>query len=76
MKMTVIPARPQAAEQKEEKQIRVAAYCRVSTDYEEQESSYEIQCSHYRKLIEDTKGWTLAGIYADEGITGTNIKHR
>lgn len=77
MKMTVIPARPKVQEiSQREKKLRVAAYCRVSTDYEEQESSYEIQCSHYKTLIENTPGWVLAGIYADEGITGTNVKHR
>lgn len=77
MKMTVIPARPQAVRHVEaEKKIRVAAYCRVSTEYEEQESSYEIQCAHYKRLIEEKEGWELAGIYADEGITGTNVKHR
>lgn len=56
--------------------LRVAAYCRVSTDQEEQESSYEVQCSHYHNLITTHTGWSLAGIYADEGISGTSLKHR
>jgi len=52
--------------------LRVAAYCRVSTDLEDQEGSYEAQCSHYRALITGKKDWILAGIYADEGISGTS----
>ena len=56
--------------------LRVAAYCRVSTDQEEQESSYEVQCSHYRDLILHHPGWALAGIYADEGISGTSLRKR
>ena len=55
---------------------RVAAYCRVSTNLEEQESSYEAQCTHYTHYINDHPGWTLAKIYADEGISGTNISKR
>lgn len=51
--------------------LRVAAYCRVSTDLDDQEGSYEAQCSHYRSLITSKSGWVLAGIYADEGISGT-----
>ena len=56
--------------------IRVAAYCRVSSDSEEQESSYEAQCTHYKALIQGKEEWEFAGIYADEGITGTSTKHR
>ena len=56
--------------------IKVAAYCRVSTDSEEQESSYEAQCRHYTNFISDNPAWKLAGIYADEGISGTSTKKR
>lgn len=56
--------------------IRVCAYCRVSTDNEEQESSYEIQCTHYENLISQNPSWELAGIYADEGISGTSTQGR
>lgn len=56
--------------------IRVAAYCRVSTDSEEQASSYEIQIEHYTNYIKKNKEWELAGIFADDGITGTNTKKR
>jgi len=55
---------------------RVAAYCRVSTDSEEQDSSYEAQCSHYETYIRDRDDWELVGIYADEGISGTSTKRR
>ena len=56
--------------------IRVAAYCRVSTDSEEQASSYDIQIEHYTNYIKKNKEWELAGIFADDGITGTNTKKR
>ena len=56
--------------------LRVAAYCRVSTDSDEQETSYEAQCLHYTNFIENHEGWCLAGIYADEGISGTSTKKR
>ena len=56
--------------------LKVAAYCRVSTDSLEQESSYEAQCVHYIEYIQNNPRWELAGIYADEGISGTSTKHR
>lgn len=55
---------------------RVCAYCRVSTDNEEQLSSYEAQVSHYTTYIKSKLEWEFAGIYADEGISGTNTKKR
>lgn len=58
------------------KRLRVAAYCRVSTKEEEQASSYEAQCEYYTDKIMSNKEWTLAGIFADEGITGTSTKKR
>ena len=61
---------------KESEQLRVAAYCRVSTDYDEQASSYETQVSHYKELIGKEPSWQFAGIYADDGISGTNTKKR
>lgn len=72
--ITVIPANE--TRRAERGNIRVAAYCRVSTDRDTQESSYEIQKEHYEELIEKTPGWDLAGIYADEGISGTSVKRR
>ena len=53
-----------------------SSYCRVSTDSEEQASSYEIQIEHYTNYIKKNKEWELAGIFADDGITGTNTKKR
>ncbi len=61
---------------KEYRQLRVAAYCRVSTKQEEQLNSYEVQVKHYTERIQSEPKWTLVGIYADKGITGTSIKKR
>ena len=55
---------------------RVAAYCRVSTDSEEQLNSYTAQMNHYTQKIEENPDWEMAGIFADEGITGTSMKKR
>ena len=55
---------------------RVAAYCRVSTDEEAQASSFDLQVQHYTEYIGAHDNWLLAGIYADEGISGTQVKHR
>lgn len=55
---------------------RVAAYCRVSTDSEEQLNSYTAQKAYYTQKIEDSPDWEMAGIFADEGITGTSMKKR
>ena len=57
-------------------QLRVAAYCRVSTAQEEQQNSYQVQIAYYTDLINRKKEWTLAGIFADEGISGTQTKKR
>lgn len=54
----------------------MAAYCRVSTDQEEQLSSYENQVNYYKSYIKQNPIYELAGIYADEGISGTNTKKR
>lgn len=76
--ITVIPARktakgiPLASQQK----LKVAAYCRVSTDSDEQATSYDAQIKYYTELIENNPEWTLAGIFADGGISGTNTKKR
>ena len=56
--------------------LRTAAYCRVSTDQEEQESSYEAQCAHYTEYIRAHPDYRFAGIYADEGISGTSTRGR
>ncbi len=76
----VIPARRQVgnSDRRQEKKpkLRVAAYCRVSTDSDEQATSYETQVEHYTEYIQNNPDWVLAGIFADDGISGTNTKKR
>lgn len=60
----------------EKKKLRVAAYCRVSTDEESQAGSYELQVQYYTEMIQNNPDWEFAGIYADEGISGTSVHHR
>ena len=57
-------------------QKRVAAYCRVSTDSEEQLTSYQNQMRVYTEMIAANKEWEFAGLYADEGISGTRADKR
>ena len=61
---------------KRTKKKKVCAYCRVSTDMEDQRTSYLSQINHYTDYIKKNKDWEFAGIYADDGITGTQIKKR
>ena len=74
----VIPATKQAAApgRASGRRQRVAAYCRVSTDSEEQLTSYTAQKAYYTQKIDENPDWELAGIYADKGITGTSMKKR
>lgn len=76
----IIPAKKQvgniARQQEEKPKLRVAAYCRVSTDTEEQATSYEAQIAHYTEYIQKNPEWEFAGVYADDGILGTNTKKR
>lgn len=74
--VTIIPAKPRAEQEAMKRKLQVAAYCRVSTEEEEQQSSYEAQCSYYTEKIMTNPEWTMAGIFADEGITGTSTKNR
>ena len=77
--ITVIPARRRVGNtvNKEVKpKLKVAAYCRVSTDSDEQATSYEAQVEHYTDFIKKNPEWECAGIFADDGITGTNTKKR
>ena len=77
-KITVIPMNPKFDYKAPvlDKKKRVAAYCRVSTDSEEQMTSYEAQVKYYTRFIQSNKDWEFAGIYADEGITGTSVRQR
>lgn len=77
--ITVIPARRRVGNtvNKEEKpKLKVAAYCRVSTDSDEQATSYGAQVEHYTNFIQKNDEWEFAGIFADDGISGTNTKKR
>lgn len=77
--ITVIPARRRVGNtvNKEVKpKLRVAAYCRVSTDSDEQATSYDAQVEHYSNFIQKNEEWEFAGIFADDGISGTNTKKR
>src|SRR5699024_12490695 len=76
--VTVIPARRRTrnGDAEDKKKLKVAAYCRVSTDSEEQATSYEDQVEHYTTYIQNNPEWEMAGIYAHDGISGTNTKKR
>ena len=76
MRIVVIPAKTQEEIKKSEKCLQVAAYCRVSTDDKEQKTSYEAQIQYYTEKINKNPEWKFAGIFADEGITGTQAKKR
>lgn len=75
-KLDVIPALPAASLDDDSKMQRVAVYARVSTDDPRQTSSYELQKNHYEDVVKHHPGWKLINIYADEGISGTSLKHR
>ena len=73
--LRLTPKAKYSTEYKERTNIRMAAYCRVSTLAKEQETSYETQLEHYRTYINDQHDWAFAGIYADS-VSGTRIKGR
>ena len=78
-RVTVIPAKlDRATFMPLDKPIkrRVAGYARVSTDSEEQQTSYEAQVSYYTEYIQKRDDWEFAGVYTDQGISATNTKHR
>lgn len=72
----VIPARDIRAMDDPNRIWNVCAYCRVSTDEESQQSSYELQVQHYTEFIKGHENWVLHKVYADEGISGTSVKNR
>ena len=77
--ITVVPAlksKIQKAEEAVGQRLRVAAYARVSTEQDEQESSYEAQVDFYTRHIQSNPNWEFVGVFADRGITGTNTKNR
>lgn len=67
---------PEEKQAEEKKLLRVAAYCRVSTKSDEQHLSYDTQVAVYSEKIRAEPGWTMAGIYADHGISGTQAERR
>ncbi len=82
-KVTVIPAKPRqelvnpnAVARGEHLKLRVAAYARVSTDDEEQESSYEAQIKYFTNLISQNDEWEMVGMFADPGLSGKNVKRK
>ena len=77
-KISMIPAKVQYDRNVKlsEKKMKVAAYCRVSTELEEQDSSYEAQVDFYTHYIQNNPNWEFVSVFADEGITGTNTKKR
>ena len=77
--ITIIPARRRVGNtvnREEKPKLKVAAYCRVRTDSDEQATSYDAQVEHYTNLIKKNDDWEFAGIFADDGISGTNTKKR
>lgn len=76
--ISMIPSKPEydRSIKPQFKALRVAAYCRVSTTLEQQETSYEAQVSYYTEKIKSNPNWKLAGIYADDGKSATNTKKR
>ena len=72
----IIPAKKDLPSDDEKKKLRVCAYCRVSTEEENQASSYELQVQNYTKMIQENPEWEFAGIFADEGISGTSVLRR
>ena len=59
-----------------EKELRVVAYARVSTDHDDQKNSFNSQQKYYLNKIARNPNWTFIDIYCDEGISGTRITKR
>ena len=78
--VTVIPAkkthRASGKAPAQKSKVRLAAYCRVSTEQEEQENSFRNQVDYYTRFVQTHPEYELVDIYADEGISGTNTKKR
>ncbi len=72
----VIPPPKKEALAQDAPKLRVAAYCRVSTQEEQQLNSFEMQVLHYRSEIESNPSWELVEIYQDEGVSGTSVNKR
>ncbi len=66
----------ESSARKRAERLRVAAYCRVSTDDEDQIKSYNSMVTYYTDLIQNNKDWVFVGVYADKAITGTKVDKR
>ncbi len=76
-KVRIIEADPELSKRNDSNRVlKVAAYCRVSTDDEDQLNSYHTQKTYYTEYITRNPKWRFSGIYADEGITSTQVKKR
>ena len=75
-KVTVIKAAKAQKHTQEERRLKVCGYARVSTGSQAQATSYTAQVEYYTEKFESNPLWEFAGVYADEGISGTNVKHR
>ena len=75
-KVTVIKAAKAQKHTQEERRLKVCGYARVSTGSQAQATSYTAQVEYYTEKIESNPLWEFAGVYADKGISGTNVKHR
>lgn len=74
---TILPeAEPSASGGSFTQKLKVAAYCRVSTNSDEQLSSYQAQLEYYTEKIKCNPEWSLVAIYADQGISGISTKGR
>lgn len=74
--VVIIPPPKKEYSAEEAPKLRVAAYCRVSTQEEQQVGSFEMQVHHYRQKIQSNPAWELVEIYQDEGISGTSVNKR
>lgn len=74
--LEVIPAKEVEALDVTDRILKVAAYVRVSTENDEQKSSFELQSNEFTDQIKANPKWEFAGIYSDEGISGTDLTHR
>jgi len=77
-RVEIIPATWDPADEsaREIRKLRVAAYCRVSTELEQQQSSYDIQIEYYTRHIMQTPNWIFVGVFADDGRSATNTFRR
>lgn len=76
VEVQIIPAKADENSIDGKRKQRVCAYCRVSTDMDTQVTSYELQVQNYTEMITANDEWEFVDIYADEGISGTSLKHR